>query len=122
MSTAFTLDGRAVQAQDGETLLDVARREGIAVPHLCFTDGLAPAGNCRACVVEVEGERTLAASCCRAPRAGMVVHTASERARSSQRLVLELLQSALPETAFPRASEVARWARRAWRETSRQRH
>jgi formate dehydrogenase major subunit len=111
MSLHFQLDGRAVEAADGETILDVARREGIDVPHLCFKDGLAAAGNCRACVVEVEGERTLAASCCRAPRAGMVVHTASERALKSQRLVLELLQADLPEAAFTRDNEVDRWSR-----------
>jgi formate dehydrogenase major subunit len=110
MTTTFSLDGRTVAAADGETILDVARREGIAVPHLCFTDGLAAAGNCRACVVEVQGERTLAASCCRAPRDGMVVSTASERARTSQRLVLELLQSDLPEAGFTRANEVDRWS------------
>jgi formate dehydrogenase major subunit len=111
VSAAFFLDGRAVTARDGETLLDVARREGIDIPQLCARDGLAPAGNCRACVVEVEGERTLAASCCRAPRDGMVVHSASERARASQRLVLELLAADLPATPFTQDDEVAHWRR-----------
>ncbi|MFO1329138.1 MAG: formate dehydrogenase subunit alpha [Rubrivivax sp.] len=106
----FTLDGRAVQAQVGETIWAVAAREGVDIPHLCHRPGLQPAGNCRACVVEVEGERTLAASCCRAPTEGMVVHTASERARRSQRLVVELLQSDLPETPLTRHHEVDRWA------------
>jgi formate dehydrogenase major subunit len=110
MNIAFSLDGKPVVAAPGETLLDVARREGVAIPHLCFTDGLAPVGNCRACVVEVHGERTLAASCCRQPAAGMVVQTDSERARHSQRLVLELLQSDLPETAHTRANEVDFWS------------
>ena len=107
---AFTLDGRAVHAEADETILDVARREGIEIPHLCWTPGLAPAGNCRVCVVEVDGERTLAASCCRHPTAGMKVATASERARASQRLVLELLQSDLPETAYTRHNEVDAWS------------
>ncbi|MEP7283351.1 MAG: 2Fe-2S iron-sulfur cluster-binding protein, partial [Rubrivivax sp.] len=106
----FTLDGRAVRAAPGETLLDVARREGITIPTLCWQDGLAPAGNCRACVVEVEGERVLAAACCRHPAAGMVVRSASERARASQRLVLELLQSDLPGAALAGPDEVGRWA------------
>ena len=79
---AFTLDGRAVAAQPGETLIEVARREGVDITHLCWTPGLAPAGNCRACVVEVDGERTLAAACCRQPTAGMKVQTASARARA----------------------------------------
>jgi formate dehydrogenase major subunit len=107
---AFTLDGRAVQAEAGQTLLDVARREGIAIPQLCHRDGLAPAGNCRACVVEVDGERTLAASCCRTPSPGMVVHSSSARARRAQALVLELLRADLPAAARTRASEVEHWA------------
>jgi len=107
---AFTLDGRHVQAAAGQTLLQVAQREGIAIPHLCHRDGLAPAGNCRACVVEVEGERTLAASCCRAPTAGMVVHSASARARRAQALVVELLCADLPAAARTRDDEVGRWA------------
>jgi len=109
---AFTLDGRDVAAQPGETLIEVARREGVEIPHLCWTPGLAPAGNCRACVVEVEGERTLAASCCRQPTAGMKVRTDSERARASQRLVLELLQSDMPEARHTRDSEVDQWSAR----------
>ena len=107
---AFTLDGRDVAAQPGETLIEVARREGIEVPHLCWTPGLAPAGNCRACVVEVDGERALAASCCRQPTAGMKVRTDSARARTSQRLVLELLQADMPEARHTRDSEVDAWS------------
>jgi len=109
---AFTLDGRDVAAQPGEPLIEVARREGVDIPHLCWTPGLAPAGNCRACVVEVDGERTLAASCCRQPTAGMKVQTASARARASQRLVLELLQSDMPEARHTRDSEVDQWSAR----------
>jgi formate dehydrogenase major subunit len=107
---AFTLDGRRVQAEAGQTLLQVAQREGIAIPQLCHQDGLRPAGNCRACVVEVDGERTLAAACCRMPTTGMVVHSASARARQAQALVLELLRADLPAAARTRASEVERWA------------
>ena len=112
MSVSFTLDGLTVFADEGETLLDVARRENVEIPHLCWTEGLAPAGNCRACVVEVGGERVLSASCCRHPFEGMQVQTGSERARRSQRLVLELLQADLPETAFTRDSEVDHWSQR----------
>ncbi len=106
----FQLNGCDVQARSGETLLDVARREGIDVPHLCWKDGLAAAGNCRACVVEVEGERALAPSCCRLPTAGMKVDTASPRAVAAQKMVLELLQSDMPETAYTRHNEVDLWA------------
>ena len=107
---AFELNGRAVSAAPGETLIQVCDREGVDVPRLCYKDGLEPAGNCRACVVEIAGERVLAPSCCRAPAAGMKVTTDSERARKSQKLVLELLQSDMPEKAHTRRSELDQWA------------
>nr|MCU0956732.1 2Fe-2S iron-sulfur cluster-binding protein [Hydrogenophaga sp.] len=66
----FTLDGQRQEAQPGETLLQVARRVGIELPHLCHSERLGSPGNCRACVVEIEGERVLAPSCCRAPQTG----------------------------------------------------
>jgi formate dehydrogenase major subunit len=98
------LDGRAVAALEGETVWQVARREGVSIPHLCHAPdhgdaGLRPAGNCRACVVEVAGERTLAASCCRAVSEGMAVHTGTERVLVAQRLVLELLRADVPASA-----------------------
>ncbi len=97
-SVAFTLDGQAASALPGESLLQTARRLGVHIPHLCHQDGLRPDGNCRACVIEIEGERTLAPSCCRSATPGMVVHTGSERARKSRELVLELLLSDMPDT------------------------
>jgi formate dehydrogenase major subunit len=111
----FTLDGRKVAARAGQTLFEVAAEQGIDVPHLCHKPGLEPAGNCRSCVVEVDGERTLAASCCRAPTAGMVVKTDSERARRSQKLVVELLLADQPGAAagqspFTRNNELMEWA------------
>ncbi|MDP1899890.1 MAG: formate dehydrogenase subunit alpha [Rubrivivax sp.] len=106
------LDGREVSAGAHESILDVAQRVGRAVPHLCSAPGLEPAGNCRACMVEIAGERVLAASCCRKPTEGMQVSTASERARKAQALVLELLQSDLPEAAHRRHNEVDEWAAR----------
>ncbi len=109
-AVGFTLDGRAVMAQPGETIWQVARRVGVEIPHLCHREGLDPVGNCRACVVEVEGERVLAASCCRAPQPGMVVHSDSERARRAQRTVLELLNADAPAgNALRHDSELAQW-------------
>ena len=96
----FELDGELLQALPGETLWQAARRHGVQIPHLCHTDGLRPDGNCRACVVEIEGERTLAPSCCRAPTPGMRVHAQSPRALKSQQMVLELLLSDMPETGY----------------------
>ena len=116
----FTLDGQPVSAFDGETILSVAKREGIAVPHLCFKEGMRPDGNCRACVVEVAGERTLAPSCCRTVQPKMVVQTGSERAKKSQHMVLEMLLADMPEqghkwidgdAAMPHG-ELSEWAAR----------
>ena len=109
---AFKLDGREVTAAPGETIIQVADREGIAIPRLCYREGLEAVGNCRACMVEVKGERTLAASCCRQPTANMEVQSASERARKSQQLVLELLQADLPPSPLKRGDEVDAWSER----------
>src|SRR5690606_37687638 len=110
---AFRLNGRTVNAAADETLLQVAQREGLEIAHRCYTSGLAPAGNCRSCVVQIDGERTLAASCCRRPTEGMSVDTHSERAVRARNMVLELLQSDMPETAFTRHSELDERSRQA---------
>jgi len=108
----FTLDGRAVEAAPGETLLQAAERAGVVLPRLCASDGLRPAGNCRACVVEIEGERVLAPSCCRAPSAGMVVQSESPRAANARRSVIELLLADAPDSAaLKHDSELAYWAK-----------
>src|SRR5688572_6544435 len=107
----FKLDGREIEAQDGETIWSAAQRHGVTIPHLCHKPGYTPAGNCRACVVEVEGERVLAASCCRKVQPGMTVQARSERALRAQKTVLELLVSAAPDTQRLRHdSELATWA------------
>jgi formate dehydrogenase major subunit len=108
----FTLDGVTVHAEPGTTLWEAARAQGVHLPHLCHTPGLRPDGNCRACMVEVEGERVLAASCCRVVAAGMKVQTQSERAIKSRALVLELLLSDAASTdTLTRESELSAWAR-----------
>ena len=108
----FTLDGEAVSALNGETLLNVAQRHGKEIPHLCYSDKLRADGNCRACVVEVKGERVLSPSCCRKATEGMDVQTASDRALKSQKMVLELLKSDMPnqaESPYKRDSELDQW-------------
>jgi formate dehydrogenase major subunit len=107
----FTLNGRAVVASPGETLMRVAARSGIEIPHLCHQEGLRPDGNCRACVVEIKGERVLTASCCRQPTPGMDVTTDSPRARHSQKKVLELLYADCPPTPRRDDCELEHWAR-----------
>ena len=96
----FELDSELVTAQPGETIWSAARRHGVLIPHLCHSDGLRADGNCRACVVEIEGERTLAPSCCRTPAPGQKVRAQSPRARKSQQMVLELLLADLPEAGY----------------------
>jgi formate dehydrogenase major subunit len=97
----FFLDGAEVSAAPGETIWQVANRQGIEIPHLCWLPkpGYRADGNCRACMVEIEGERVLAASCVRKPADGMKVHTGSERARFSRKMVLELLVGDQPTRA-----------------------
>ncbi len=99
-SFTLTLDDVEVQAYPGETLWQVAKRAGETIPHLCFKDapGYRADGNCRACMVEVEGERVLAASCIRQAVPGMVVRSAgSSRVRAARTAVLELLLADQPE-------------------------
>ena len=109
-TVSFELDGRAVDARPGETILQVADRVGVAIPRLCHKDGYRPDGNCRACVVEIDGERTLAPSCCRAPTPGMSVSSGSARARASQKMVLELLLADAPTGEHADDSELRVWA------------
>ena len=94
----FSLDGRAVTAGPDETIWQVAKREGTDIPHLCWKDapGYRADGNCRACMVEIDGERTLAASCVRRPTDGMTVKTGGPRVDASRKMVFELLASDMP--------------------------
>lgn len=95
----FTLDGQAVEADAGMTIWEVANGRGLVIPHLCHkpAPGYRPDGNCRACMVEIEGERTLAASCIREPADGMVVNTETARAKNARKMVVEMLLADQPE-------------------------
>ncbi len=97
----FTLDGESVTAEPGETLFQVAKRQGKTLPHMCsgLNQHYRADGNCRLCVVEVEGERTLAASCIRTPAPGMTVHTGSDRVRQARSTLMELLVADQPARA-----------------------
>jgi len=87
----LTIDGREVEAERGMTVLQVCDREGIDVPRYCYHPGLTVAGNCRICMVEVEGMPNTQISCSLPAQEGMVVRTQSEAARAARRDVLELL-------------------------------
>src|ERR1044071_7802463 len=112
MSVTFTLNGAAVESIGDETLLQTAKRLGLEVPHLCFKEGMRPDGNCRACMVEIKGERVLAPSCCRYPTDGMEVTTNSARALTSQKMSIELLLADVPEPSYTLNSELDRWAKK----------
>ncbi len=89
------LDGRAVRAVEGTTLLEACRAAGIDTPTLCYVETLDPVNACRVCVVEVEGSRAMVPACSRRVEPGMVVATDSPRVRHSRRLVLEFLASSV---------------------------
>ncbi len=97
----FILDGKEVEADSGQTIWEVANGRGLVIPHLCHkpSPGYRPDGNCRACMVEVEGERTLVASCIREATDGMKVTTNSARAETARKLVVEMLLADQPEQA-----------------------
>jgi formate dehydrogenase major subunit len=119
----FILDGREVAAHEGETIWQVAKREGIDIPHLCYSPepGYRADGNCRACMVEIEGERVLAASCIRTPAEGMKVNVSNARATTARKMVFELLVTDQParETAHDPQSKFWAWAERMNVATSR---
>lgn len=111
-TVTFELDGREVTVDQGTTIWQAAQAEGQLIPHLCHKPepGYRSDGNCRACMVEIEGERVLAASCIRAVQEGMVVHTSSERAEKSRALVVELLAADQPDTVHDASSHFSKMA------------
>ena len=118
----FTLNGEEVSAAPGETIIQAADRIGVSIPRLCYKPGYRPDGNCRACMVEIKGERVLAPSCCRQPTAGMEVASTSARAVHSQKIIVELLASDMPERVVQdglRARLLATRARRSASPASR---
>jgi len=119
----FFLDRKPAEASPDETIWEVAKRIGTHIPHLCHRpeSGYRPDGNCRACMVEIEGERTLAAACVRKPTAGMKVQTDTKRAGGARRMVFEMLLADQPDrgTAHDPDSAFWRWADRLELKNSR---
>ena len=114
-SVEFKLNDQTVVGFEGESILNAAKRHGIDIPHLCYKEGMRADGNCRACVVEIKGERTLAPSCCRNVTPGLEVLSQSLRAKKSQEMVLELLLSDMPDqghkwTEAGQHGELSDWA------------
>lgn len=119
----FELDGRQVEASPSETIWQVAQRLGTTLPHLCYSPApdYRPDGNCRACMVEVEGERVLAASCKRKPAIGMKVKTQSDRSAKARKMVMELLLADQParQTSHDPDSKFWHWADKLGLQSSR---
>ena len=99
-SVEFKLNDQTVVGFEGESILNAAKRHGVDIPHLCYKEGMRADGNCRACVVEIKGERTLAPSCCRHVTPGLEVLSQSLRAKKSQEMVLELLLADMPDQGY----------------------
>src|SRR5579863_6800387 len=112
----FTIDDREIEIRPGETIFRAARRLDIKLPHLCYSPkpGYRADGNCRVCMVEIEGERVLAASCIRNPSPGMKVKTQTDRAKTARKMVAELLVTDQPaiEIAHDPDSEFWKTAKR----------
>ena len=119
----FFIDDREIDIREGETIFRAARRLDIKLPHLCYTPkpGYRPDGNCRVCMVEVEGERVLAASCIRTPAPGMKVKTQTDRAKTARQMVAELLLTDQPaiEVAHDPDSELWKIVKRQKLEAGR---
>lgn len=108
----FELNGKTITANQDETILKAAQRHGVEIPHLCYKDGLEEVGNCRSCMVEIDGERVLAPSCCRHPSQNMKVSTNNERAVNAQKMVLELLNADMPEEQYKLDNELQQWSQK----------
>ncbi len=98
--TELTINGTRVTGREGATILEVARANGIDIPTLCYHEKLAPIGECRLCVVEVEGSRLLVASCHTPIAPGMVVQTHSPKVIEARRVVVELMLASHPESCL----------------------
>lgn len=101
MAITFMMDGKEVTAQDGQTLLDVARDNGINIPTICFHEATTANALCRICVVEVEGMRVLQPSCVVKAGANMKVQTRSEKVVRARKTILEMLASTMDLSDAP---------------------
>ena len=107
---SIKINGKSFFGDPSETILQISKRNGIEIPHLCYKEGMRPDGNCRACMVEIEGERVLQPSCVRTISDGMIINTDSSRVKNSQKIVLELLSSDVSEKVYKKESELTDWA------------
>ena len=89
----LTINGKEIEVNEGTTILEAARKINIDIPTLCFLKDINEVGECRMCVVEVEGRRGFATSCIQKVEEGMIVHTNTPKVIEARRLVLDLILS-----------------------------
>ncbi len=95
--TNITINGKKLSVEDGLTIIEAAKQNGIKIPSLCYLSGVHQFGSCRICVVEVEGARTLLPSCMTKVSEGMVIHTNTARVRRARKVLYELILSNHPK-------------------------
>ena len=101
MTVTFIMDGKEITVEDGKTILDAARENGIDIPTICWHEATTANGLCRMCVVEVEGWRTLQPSCIVPAGTGMKVQTRSEKVVRARKTILEMLASTMDLSDAP---------------------
>ena len=92
----LTINNKKVTAMEGDTILEAAKKNNIMIPHFCYLEGVHQVGSCRICVLELEGTKTMQASCMVQAREGMVVHTNTEKVKKARKLLYELMLSDHP--------------------------
>lgn len=107
----IVLNGNEISFEPGETVLEVARRSSIDIPTLCHLKGASPTGNCRVCIVEVEGEQNLLPSCDTPASGGMVVHTESAKVVEARKLIIQLMLSSGNHNCAIRGAEGNDWTK-----------
>ena len=89
----INIDGKDISVKEGSTILEAARQANIDIPTLCYLKGINQIGDCRMCIVEVEGRKGFATSCIQKAEEGMVVHTHTPAVLEARRMVLDLIIS-----------------------------
>ena len=93
----LSINNKAIQVEEGTTIFEAAKHHNILIPHFCYMENVHQIGSCRICVVEVEGGKTLMASCVTEVKEGMIVHTNSQRVRDVRKVIYELMLSDHPK-------------------------
>ena len=96
----LTMNDSQVRGREGMTILEVAKENGIDIPTLCYISDLPPMGACRLCVVEVEGSRTLVASCHTPITGGMIVYTHSSKVLEARKVLVDLMMASHPDSCL----------------------